>query len=117
LFVLLLLEALVVPSLTNVLGDQAFELRVLVAVLLLAPLGFFMGMPFTKAGLRIGARIDKAMAVNGVASVIGSALVLLAAFEFGMTLALLGAALVYVIAGVVFSLHRLWPTEELQSWD
>ncbi|HOJ03444.1 MAG TPA: hypothetical protein PK916_05530 [Bacteroidota bacterium] len=117
LIVLLLLEALLVPSLTQLLGDQAFELRILVAVLLLAPLGLFMGMPFTKAGLRIGARIDKAMAVNGVASVIGSALVLLAAFEFGMTLALLGATLVYVVAGVVFSLHRLWPAAELPSWD
>ncbi|MBK7143057.1 MAG: hypothetical protein IPH75_13370 [bacterium] len=48
------------------------SIRMLVAVILIAPVGFFMGMPFPKGTLRVGPLVDWEFAVNGAASVLSS---------------------------------------------
>jgi hypothetical protein len=74
-----------------------WPLRCVLAVLLLAPLGFFLGMPFP-SGINflkrknLPAFIPWAWGVNGAASVAGSMLNLLAGITFGFTFALCLAA-------------------------
>lgn len=87
--------------------------RVLVSVLLIAPLAFLMGMPFP-TGLRRLSRqalslIPWVWGVNGVFSVLGSVLVILIAMLANFTVSLASAALFYGIAAVVST--ALWKTE------
>ena len=79
--------------------------RVLVAAALVAPLAFFMGMPFP-SGLRLlGESAPKltpwAWGVNGYGSVVGAALAMLAAVGLGFKAVLLLAFTLYVVAGWV----------------
>ncbi len=82
--------------------------RMAIAAVLLAPLGFFMGMPFPKAALRVGERIDWGFAVNGVASVLGSAGILLVAMQYGFSAALAVASAFYVAAWLLLAPSGLW---------
>ena len=73
--------------------------------LLIAPLAFCMGMPFP-LGLRQVASlapgfIPWAWGINGLASVISAALATLLAIEFGFTVLLLLALLLYSGAAVL----------------
>ncbi len=84
------------------LGDT---LRIGVSLALIAPLGFCMGMPFP-LGLRQVANlapgfIPWAWGINGLASVISAALATLLAIEFGFTVVLLLALLLYSGAAVL----------------
>jgi len=86
------------------LGDA---LRVLVSLLLIAPLAFCMGMPFP-LGLRRLANeaptfLPWAWGINGYASVIGAALATLLAVEFGATVVLLLALLCYLLAAMLIN--------------
>ncbi|RLE13022.1 hypothetical protein DRJ04_05090 [Candidatus Aerophobetes bacterium] len=77
-------------------------LRSLIVMGVVFPVGFLMGIPFP-VGLQILRRyspqhIPIAYAVNGVASVVGSIVVLVIALLFGFTQALLLSAGVYLIA-------------------
>jgi hypothetical protein len=78
-------------------------LRVIISVLLTLPLGFFMGMPFPKGAVKVGELIDWCFAINGAASVLGSVLVLYAAFSFGFTISLLLALFLYALAYLFLS--------------
>lgn len=98
--ILLLLEAFVYDGVRTLLVDLPMIGRTCVAIIMLAPLGFFMGMPFPKGGLRVGELIDWSFAVNGAASVLGSAGILLVAFNYGFTTALIAGALCYLTAFV-----------------
>jgi hypothetical protein len=82
--------------------------RILVTALWILPLGFFLGMPFPKAALRVRQLVDWGFAVNGAASVLGSTLVLLVAFSHGFSAALLGAAALYLLAWLLLSARRAW---------
>jgi hypothetical protein len=94
----LLLDAVFFGPVTDALVALPILLRMAAAVVLLAPLAFFMGMPFTKGTARVGACIDWGFAVNGAASVIGSACALLVSFQWGFAAALALAGLVYLLA-------------------
>ncbi len=94
----LILDVLVFPTIAALFGGMVLPIRVIVAAVLIAPLGFFMGMPFPKAGKRVGELIDWGFAVNGTASVIGSTLIILVAFVAGYRVALLLGGLLYLIA-------------------
>jgi hypothetical protein len=94
----LLLHALAFGALTRSLGGLSQIPRSLITALLVAPLGFFMGMPFPKGSLRVSERIDWGFAVNGAASVLGAAAILLLSFTFGFTVALFAAAILYLLA-------------------
>ena len=82
--------------------------RICITAVLIAPLGFFMGMPFPKGTLRVGEKIDWGFAVNGAASTFGSAVIMLIAFAYGYNIALLIAMLLYGIAYLLMSKSSAW---------
>jgi hypothetical protein len=104
----LVLEIFLFRHITNGLAGLTLVPRVLVSGLLVCPLGFFMGMPFPKGGLRVGELVDWGFAVNGAASVLGATLIVLVAFTYGFAVALLGAAVLYLAAYMLMSAKRLW---------
>jgi hypothetical protein len=111
----LLLDATVFAAATGMLSAMPLFARALVTVLLIAPLGFFMGMPFPRGVLRVGPLVDWGFAVNGVGSVLGATLIVLCAFSFGFRLALLAGAGLYLVAFGLLAAERPWrvrhPTE------
>ncbi len=104
----LLLDIFVFKHLIYSLDSMEMLSRILITALLIAPLGFFMGMPFPKAGLRVGELIDWGFAVNGAASVLGSTFILLIAFAYGFSISLLVGAFFYLIALVLLSFESKW---------
>lgn len=82
--------------------------RVALTAVLVAPLGFFMGMPFPKATLRVGELVDWGFAVNGTASVLGSTGILLVAFTWGFGPALAVGGALYVLAGLLLLARGRW---------
>jgi hypothetical protein len=90
---------------------SAFELGLdprLTAVLLVLPLGILMGCPFPLALRSLGKEgLEKHTAllwgVNGVASVLGSALAMIIGLSFGFSGALFLGAGVYIGVGVLFA--------------
>ncbi|MDI6706270.1 MAG: hypothetical protein QME73_08445 [Bacillota bacterium] len=86
----------VLPGLKRVLD------KVMLAVLVLFPAGFFMGMPFPSGIARIkSGREDKAIpfmwGINGLASVLGSTLATVFSMKFGFSVAILAGAAVYIL--------------------
>jgi hypothetical protein len=77
-------------------------LRIAIAALLIAPLAFFMGMPFPLGLARVEAGAARlvpwAWGVNGCASVTGAVLATLLAIHFGFTAVVLAALLLYAVA-------------------
>jgi spermidine synthase len=82
------------------------SMKILVAVVMLGPLAFSMGMPFPLALTEVGADapdlIPLAWAVNGCASVIAAVLATLLAIHFGFTAVVLTALAFYGFAGALF---------------
>jgi len=80
--------------------------KIIVAVVLIAPLAFFMGMPFPTALAQLSldrpALIPWAWGVNGCASVVSAVLATLLAIHIGFSLVVLTALLLYLLAFVVF---------------
>ncbi|MFC2131180.1 hypothetical protein ACFLSQ_07075 [Bacteroidota bacterium] len=107
-FILLLLDVFVFTHLIYVLGGLEMFPRILITALLIAPLGFFMGMPFPKGALRAGSLVDWGFAVNGAASVLGSTLIVLIAFSYGFSVALLLGALLYLGAFILITRKSSW---------
>ncbi len=107
----LLLELLVFGRITQAAGALAMPSRIFLTVLLVAPLGFFMGMPFPKGTQRVGALIDWGFAVNGAASVLGSAAIMLVSFTWGFRVALLVGGAAYLAAMVLAAGSRPWVRE------
>jgi hypothetical protein len=104
--VLLVLLILAYPLLLPPLFAAALGLplvgRIVVAVVVLAPAGLLMGVPFP-AGLRrleaaVPRRIPWAWGVNGAASVVASVLAALLALSFGFNWVLFSGALCYAAA-------------------
>ena len=82
--------------------------RMVVAVLIVLPVGVFMGMPFPKGALRVRSLIDWGFAVNGAASVVGATMILLVAMTWGFTVALLLGAALYLLAWLLMSHESAW---------
>jgi hypothetical protein len=104
----LVLEVLILRRITFALWHLALPWRLAVTVVLVFPLGFLMGMPFPKGAGRVGELVDWGLAVNGAASVLGSTLILLVAFSYGLGFSLLVAALLYALAFLLFSREAAW---------
>jgi hypothetical protein len=104
---LLLFYAFLLPPLLDQLLGLALPLRALIANLILAPLGFSMGLPFS-LGIRslkemgMGNHIPWMWGVNGASSVLGSVLTILIAISFGFTQALIISAGCYFIVFILF---------------
>jgi len=79
--------------------------RLLLTLLLLAPLAFCMGIPFPQGLLRVGTRqpilVPWAWGINGCASVVGAAAAPLVAVHFGFSMVVLVALVCYAVAGWV----------------
>jgi hypothetical protein len=80
--------------------------RIGISLALIAPLAFFMGMPFPLGLGRLARRapefIPWAWGINGFASVVSAALATLLAIEFGFGMVLLAALVMYLAAAAVF---------------
>jgi len=91
--------------------------RILLALLLIAPLGVLLGLPFP-TGLRVVAHeasmlVPWAWGVNGFFTVIGTAVALMLGMAGGFTAVLVIAALCYVIAlAAMLRRETLLPVEE-----
>jgi hypothetical protein len=98
----ILLYPLALPHLFQVSLGMHLAVRLLAAVLSLAPLGFLMGIPFPGglAWIRVRAPglIPWAWAVNGCASVLASILAAMIALSAGFSWVLAAAALAYASA-------------------
>ena len=78
--------------------------KIPLSLALIAPLAFFMGMPFPLALARLRASaphlVPWAWAINGCASVLSAILATLLAMTFGTRVVVFAAAGLYVIAGL-----------------
>jgi hypothetical protein len=104
----LILNITIFPQITSSLSALTMLPRILITILLIFPLGFFMGTPFPKGTLRVGEFIDWGFAVNGAASVLGSVLIMLIAFNYGFSISLLIGAVLYLIAFGLISIKTAW---------
>ena len=99
------------PSLFQFTLGATFIQRLLLTVLVLAPVGFLMGIPF-QSGIRefessgFSAYIPWAWAVNGSTSVVSAVLAALLALTFGFTWVLRLGALCYAGALVIIRIHQ-----------
>jgi len=84
-----------------------FGIKLVISALVLAPLGFLMGMPFP-TGLRLVKTVEWAWALNAAASVLGSVMAMIIAIHFGLTVTLLCAAVAYLLAAVC---SRTWRSD------
>ena len=95
----------ILPFILNRLVGAPFTSKLVISALLLAPLGFAMGMPFP-AGLRAlaashaasGNPIEWAWAMNAASSVLGSVLAIIIAIQFGLNVTLICGATAYLLA-------------------
>jgi hypothetical protein len=98
------LYALALPRLVPVLLPLPLAARIAIGILLVAPLGFLMGMPFPRGLRATGQGPFPApplyWGLNGLFSVVGSLATMVTAVVFGFTWAMLGGALCYVAASV-----------------
>jgi hypothetical protein len=105
--VLTLIYIFALPSLFRWLLGMDFTYRVAFSILLLAPLGLLMGMPFP-LGIRLVDRVNPALVpwawgVNGFGSVVGSILAMVIAQSYGFAL-VIGLAVVIYLGGLVAAL-------------
>jgi len=112
--VALLVAIVVYPVFLSLLFPLAlgypFEWRVLIALVLLAPLGFLMGIPFPKGIARLNADapnlVPLAWGVNGCASVLSSILGTLGALTSGFGAVMLAGAAAYAVALGCYALRN-----------
>jgi hypothetical protein len=104
----IILDLLLFKSIVSLLGGLDMSYRVIITSIIIFPLGFFLGMPFPKGGLRAGENIDWGFAVNGAASVLGSTLIIYFAITYGFNLSLILGASLYIMAGAILSFKSAW---------
>ena len=93
----------------------SMSIRFFVTICLIAPLAFFMGMPMPLALASLAKHADHlipwAWGINGCASVISSVLTVLLAMQFGFSIAILVAVILY--ASVIF----IFPSPQTTETD
>ncbi|MCZ6560463.1 MAG: SAM-dependent methyltransferase [Gammaproteobacteria bacterium] len=106
------------PELFDRFIGQRDVIKILIALILIAPLAFCMGMPFPIALGEVARNapdfIPWAWGINGYASVVSASLGTLLAIEFGFTVVILSALGLYTLAAVVVNTgtaFRLLPLE------
>jgi spermidine synthase len=104
--VVALLYLNVLPQLFALLIALPGTPKIAVALLLIAPLAFCMGMPFPLALSRVSARAPElvpwAWGINGCASVLSAILATLLAMDVGFTCVMLIAIALYLVAAAAF---------------
>jgi spermidine synthase len=101
---LIVIHVALLPWLLSAAIGLPFVIKLLLSGVVLAPLGFLMGMPFP-TGLRLVKTVEWAWALNAAASVLGSVMAMIIAIHFGLTVTLLCAAAAYLLAGLC---SRTW---------
>jgi hypothetical protein len=97
------LYSVLFDSLLALLSGWSLMTRAAVAVMLLAPLAFFMGMPFPLALRELDEPlVPWAWGINGCASVVSPALATLLAIDLGFTLVLWIALALYLVVPSAF---------------
>ena len=102
--VLLILYPVFVDLFTPTLLSLPLLMRMIAVALLIAPVGFLMGMPFPKGLSALQETPDLvpwAWAVNGSASVVTAVLAIILALWLGFALVLLIGAALYFLAGIL----------------
>src|SRR6266480_223515 len=96
------LHLVAVPPLFRWLMPLPDALKIAVSLVLIAPLAFFMGLPFPLALVRVAAArpglVPWAWGINGCASVLSAILVILLAMSLGFSAVLLIAIGLYLVA-------------------
>jgi hypothetical protein len=105
----ILLDVIAFATLAELLAHQPSVARILLTAIAVTPLGFLMGMPFPKGAVRVGELVDWGFAVNGAASVLGATGILLIAFTWGLSAALLTGAALY--------LGAFWVLRSTDGWN
>jgi predicted membrane-bound spermidine synthase len=98
------IEAVALPRLVPALLPLSLSARIAIAIVLIAPLGFVMGMPFPR-GLQATGRAHLPAppfywGLNGVMSVIGSVMTVFIALRLGFQVAMLVGCAAYVLAAL-----------------
>jgi hypothetical protein len=101
---IIVIDVALLPWLLSAAIGLPFIIKLLLSGIVLAPLGFLMGMPFP-TGLRLVKTVEWAWALNAAASVLGSVMAMIIAIHFGLTVTLLCAAAAYLLAGLC---SRTW---------
>ena len=100
-----LLYLLILPNLFDSLRFHTDIAKILASLGLIAPLAFFMGMPFPLGLSRMGSGartlVPWAWGVNGCASVLGAMLASLIAMTLGFSSVVLAASLLYAAAAAI----------------
>ena len=93
------------PSIFQLFLGQPDVIKIMLSLVLIAPLAFFMGMPFpigmSSLAVTSSETIPWAWGVNGCSSVISSVLVILLAMNFGFNIVIVFALGFYMLAGIV----------------
>ncbi|MDH3741772.1 MAG: class I SAM-dependent methyltransferase, partial [Hyphomicrobiales bacterium] len=102
-----LVYMLILPAVFGALLSLNDAGKILVSLALIAPLAFFMGMPFPLGLSRVWSDtptlVPWAWGVNGCASVLSAMLATLIAMNFGFSVVISAAAVLYACAAAVFS--------------
>jgi hypothetical protein len=114
--ILSLAQLLILPTILPHLLGSPFAVRVVATVILLAPMAFFMGIPLV-SGLSMAHQVHSqvipwAWGVNGAASVLASALVVVTAMTFGFSVNIVVAAAIYLLG---FLVMRRFPAKDVPS--
>ena len=101
-FLLALTVAHVYPSLTNLFLPLPLGIRSILCIILVFPIGFFMGMPFPTGLKEVSEENEDAVpwmwGINGGTTVLGSILAIILAMETNFTLVLTLSGIGYAIA-------------------
>ena len=105
-----LLLGIAAPVIFSALVYMGLVLRIIISVILIAPLSFLMGMPFP-AGISAIKNDDSRMiglswAVNGFFSVIGTVLTMMLAMMFGFKMMFFMAGVFYIFALIFMTLRN-----------
>ena len=124
---ILTLDIFLLPTLVDALLGLSLFIRLAVTVIVIAPVGFLMGIPFPGGLALVQSDLNEnaepaashwmiawVWAVNGACSVVASILASLLALSFGFSLTLSAGALCYLLAwivirkqgGIVMSIHE-----------
>jgi hypothetical protein len=100
--VAVLIYPALLPSIFQMFLGYALAARIVISIIVLAPIGFLMGVPFPK-GLAVlndqaPRLVPLAWGVNGCASVISSILATIGAMTWGFAIVLLAGAGAYAVA-------------------
>ena len=98
-------------SVLNAFLGLPFIAKAIIAVVLIAPVAFLMGMPFPTGLSLLSANQKKllpwAWGMNGALSVTGSVLAHVITIHFSFTILLFSALVVYLLAGILFRVNVL----------